>query len=60
MATVWMLLRPFCQDFRQFGSIGEREARAKAADLSRQSIYRIEQDPAAAEAVLAMWHPKVG
>src|SRR6202042_1414294 len=30
MATVWMLLRPFCQDFRQFGSIGEREARPRA------------------------------
>jgi putative DNA-invertase from lambdoid prophage Rac len=28
---------------------------AKAADLSRQTIYRIEQDPAAPEAVLAMW-----
>jgi DNA invertase Pin-like site-specific DNA recombinase len=28
---------------------------AKAADLSRQAIYRIEQDPAAAEAVLATW-----
>jgi putative DNA-invertase from lambdoid prophage Rac len=28
---------------------------AKTADLSRQTIYRIEQDPAAAEAVLAMW-----
>jgi putative DNA-invertase from lambdoid prophage Rac len=28
---------------------------AKAADLSRQTVYRIEQDPAAAEAVLSMW-----
>jgi DNA-binding XRE family transcriptional regulator len=28
---------------------------AKAADLSRQTIYRIEQDRAAAEAVLAAW-----
>jgi signal transduction histidine kinase len=28
---------------------------AKATDLSRQTIYRIEQDPAAAEGVLAMW-----
>ena len=28
---------------------------AKAANLSRQTIYRIEQDPAAAEAVLATW-----
>jgi putative DNA-invertase from lambdoid prophage Rac len=28
---------------------------AKATDLSRQTIYRIEQDPAAAEAVLATW-----
>jgi putative DNA-invertase from lambdoid prophage Rac len=28
---------------------------AKAADLSRQTIYRIEQDPAEAEAVLATW-----
>lgn len=28
---------------------------AKVADLSRQTIYRIEQDPAAAEAVLAIW-----
>jgi putative DNA-invertase from lambdoid prophage Rac len=28
---------------------------AKVADLSRQTIYRIEQDPAAAEAVLATW-----
>jgi putative DNA-invertase from lambdoid prophage Rac len=28
---------------------------ARATDLSRQAIYRIEQDPAAAEAVLAMW-----
>ncbi len=29
---------------------------AKAADLSRQTVYRIEQDPAAAEAVLATWN----
>jgi putative DNA-invertase from lambdoid prophage Rac len=28
---------------------------AKVADLSRQTIYRIEQDPAGAEAALAMW-----
>ena len=28
---------------------------AKAADLSRQTVYRIEQNPAAAEAVLATW-----
>jgi putative DNA-invertase from lambdoid prophage Rac len=28
---------------------------AKAANLSRQTIYRIEQDPAAAESVLAIW-----
>jgi DNA invertase Pin-like site-specific DNA recombinase len=28
---------------------------AKATDLSRQTIYRIEQDPAAAEAVLETW-----
>jgi DNA invertase Pin-like site-specific DNA recombinase len=28
---------------------------ARVADLSRQTIYRIEQDPAAAEAVLATW-----
>jgi putative DNA-invertase from lambdoid prophage Rac len=28
---------------------------ARATDLSRQTIYRIEQDPAAAEAVLTMW-----
>jgi DNA invertase Pin-like site-specific DNA recombinase len=28
---------------------------AKAAELTRQTIYRIEQDPAAAEAVLATW-----
>jgi DNA-binding XRE family transcriptional regulator len=28
---------------------------AKAANLSRQTIYRIEQDPVAAEAVLATW-----
>jgi len=28
---------------------------AKATDLSRQTIYRIEQDRAAAEAVLATW-----
>jgi DNA invertase Pin-like site-specific DNA recombinase len=28
---------------------------AKATDLSRQTIYRIEQDPAAAEVVLATW-----
>ena len=28
---------------------------AKAADLSRQTIYRIEQNPAVAEAVLATW-----
>jgi putative DNA-invertase from lambdoid prophage Rac len=28
---------------------------AKVADLSRQTIYRIEQDPAAAEVVLAIW-----
>jgi putative DNA-invertase from lambdoid prophage Rac len=28
---------------------------AKASDLNRQTIYRIEQDPAAAEAVLATW-----
>jgi putative DNA-invertase from lambdoid prophage Rac len=28
---------------------------AKVAHLSRQTIYRIEQDPAAAEAVLATW-----
>jgi putative DNA-invertase from lambdoid prophage Rac len=30
---------------------------ATAADLSRQTVYRIEQDPAAAEAVLAAWSP---
>jgi DNA-binding XRE family transcriptional regulator len=28
---------------------------AGATDLSRQTIYRIERDPAAAEAVLAAW-----
>jgi putative DNA-invertase from lambdoid prophage Rac len=28
---------------------------AKATDLSRQTIYRIERDPAAAETVLATW-----
>jgi putative DNA-invertase from lambdoid prophage Rac len=28
---------------------------AKASDLSRQTVYRIEQDPAAADAVLATW-----
>jgi putative DNA-invertase from lambdoid prophage Rac len=28
---------------------------AKAANLSRQTIYRIERDPAAAEAVMAAW-----
>jgi putative DNA-invertase from lambdoid prophage Rac len=28
---------------------------AKAADLRRQTIYRIDRDPAAAEAALAMW-----
>jgi putative DNA-invertase from lambdoid prophage Rac len=28
---------------------------AKATDLSRQTIYRIERDPAAAQAVLATW-----
>jgi putative DNA-invertase from lambdoid prophage Rac len=28
---------------------------AKATDLSRQTIYRIEQDPAAAEAILGTW-----
>ena len=28
---------------------------AKATDLSRQAIYRIERDPAAAEVVLANW-----
>jgi DNA invertase Pin-like site-specific DNA recombinase len=28
---------------------------AKATDLSRQTIYRIEIDPAAAQAVLAAW-----
>src|SRR5664279_5593173 len=28
---------------------------AKATELSRQAIYRIERDPAAAEAVLATW-----
>jgi putative DNA-invertase from lambdoid prophage Rac len=28
---------------------------ARATDLSRQAIYRIGQDPAAAEAVMAMW-----
>jgi putative DNA-invertase from lambdoid prophage Rac len=28
---------------------------AKAADLSRQTVYRIEQDPAAAGAVLSTW-----
>jgi putative DNA-invertase from lambdoid prophage Rac len=28
---------------------------AKATNISRQAIYRIEQDPAAAEAVLATW-----
>jgi DNA-binding XRE family transcriptional regulator len=28
---------------------------AKATDLSRQTIYRITRDPAAAEAVLATW-----
>jgi putative DNA-invertase from lambdoid prophage Rac len=28
---------------------------ARATDLSRQTIYRIEQDPAAAEAVLTTW-----
>ena len=26
MATFWMALRPFCQDFRRFGSIAKREA----------------------------------
>ncbi len=28
---------------------------AKEADLSRQTVYRIERDPAAAQAVLATW-----
>jgi putative DNA-invertase from lambdoid prophage Rac len=28
---------------------------ATAADVNRQTVYRIEQDPAAAEAVLATW-----
>jgi putative DNA-invertase from lambdoid prophage Rac len=28
---------------------------AKATDLSRQTIYRVQQDPAAAEGVLATW-----
>jgi DNA-binding phage protein len=28
---------------------------AKGANLSRQTIYRIEQDPAAAEAALITW-----
>jgi DNA invertase Pin-like site-specific DNA recombinase len=28
---------------------------AQATELSRQTIYRIQQDPAAAEAVLAVW-----
>jgi DNA invertase Pin-like site-specific DNA recombinase len=30
-------------------------ATAQATDLSRQTIYRIERDPAAADAVLATW-----
>jgi len=42
MATVWMLLRPFCQDFRQFGSIGEREARPKVAAVwSDRGIWNL-------------------
>jgi putative DNA-invertase from lambdoid prophage Rac len=28
---------------------------AKAAELTRQTVYRIERDPAAAEAMLATW-----
>jgi putative DNA-invertase from lambdoid prophage Rac len=28
---------------------------AEATELSRQTIYRVQQDPAAAEAILAMW-----
>jgi putative DNA-invertase from lambdoid prophage Rac len=28
---------------------------AKATELSRQTIYRVQQDPAAAEAILAIW-----
>jgi putative DNA-invertase from lambdoid prophage Rac len=28
---------------------------ARATDLSRQTIYRIEQDPAAAEATMVSW-----
>jgi putative DNA-invertase from lambdoid prophage Rac len=28
---------------------------ARATDLSRQTIYRIEQDPAAAEAAMVIW-----
>jgi putative DNA-invertase from lambdoid prophage Rac len=28
---------------------------ARATDLSRQTIYRIERDPAAAEATLGAW-----
>jgi hypothetical protein len=28
---------------------------ARATDLSRQTLYRIEQDPAAAEAATATW-----
>jgi DNA invertase Pin-like site-specific DNA recombinase len=30
---------------------------AKMTNLSRQTIYRIKQDPAAAEAVLTTWRP---
>jgi putative DNA-invertase from lambdoid prophage Rac len=33
---------------------------AKAAGLSRQTIYRIKDDPAAAEAALAIWSDKAG
>jgi putative DNA-invertase from lambdoid prophage Rac len=33
---------------------------AKAACLSRQTIYRIKDDPAAAEAALAIWSDKAG
>jgi len=33
---------------------------AKAAGLSRQTIYRIKDDPAAAEASLAIWSDKAG
>jgi putative DNA-invertase from lambdoid prophage Rac len=33
---------------------------AKAAGLSRQTVYRIKDDPAAAEAALAIWSDKAG